>query len=369
MKNLSNGSTSLPRTLASMWQCFWQTSEHMPNDTRLQTFLELRECALTTSSPSWAASRIMGSAKRIERVYFEISESSQPSGEAPGQGIQKAIYIWRGQWRGERKRRWSSRELLRGYHLWDAAGGSDIRVRSEMRGQRTKRRVRRRSRRSRVRGWVSFPSWRSSPPVCPQVQYLTLMRMLSLKSLKKQVKKVKKMTVKDMITAFTSYWVFWWASRTCSQRFQRLLRIIGSLLLGGSLVKVQQDQSGGALGQHARPHARWGSRRRGGGGEENLEGALPSEDLTDLKELTEESDLLSDIFWLGPEAKGGSTNWFLTIPMLAWVTMSNPQSPIPEVQEKFQVTYLQSQAALWTSGGHDRWTWHQLFCLCQSGVQ
>lgn len=42
------------------------------------------------------------------------------------------------------------------------------------------------------------------------------------------------------------------------------------------------------------------------GGEENLEGALPSEDLTDLKELTEESDLLSDIFGLDLKSEKGA---------------------------------------------------------------
>uniref|UniRef100_A0A3Q3K423 Ryanodine receptor 2b (cardiac) n=1 Tax=Monopterus albus TaxID=43700 RepID=A0A3Q3K423_MONAL len=58
-------------------------SEHMPSDTRLRTFLELAECVLTYFQPCLGRIEILGSGKRIERVYFEISESSRTQWEKP----------------------------------------------------------------------------------------------------------------------------------------------------------------------------------------------------------------------------------------------------------------------------------------------
>ena len=58
-------------------------SEHMPHDSRLQTFLELAESVLNYFQPYLGRIEIMGSAKRIERVYFEISESSRTQWEKP----------------------------------------------------------------------------------------------------------------------------------------------------------------------------------------------------------------------------------------------------------------------------------------------
>ncbi|XP_073337843.1 ryanodine receptor 2 [Pagrus major] len=58
-------------------------SEHMPNDSRLKTFLELAQCVLTYFQPHLGRIEILGSGKRIERVYFEISESSRTQWEKP----------------------------------------------------------------------------------------------------------------------------------------------------------------------------------------------------------------------------------------------------------------------------------------------
>lgn len=52
-------------------------SEHMPHDSRLRTFLEVAERVLTYFQPYLGRIEILGGGKRIERVYFEISESSR----------------------------------------------------------------------------------------------------------------------------------------------------------------------------------------------------------------------------------------------------------------------------------------------------
>ncbi|RWS25891.1 ryanodine receptor-like protein, partial [Leptotrombidium deliense] len=58
-------------------------SEHMPSDPRLQRFLEIASSVLTYFEPFLGRIEIMGSAKRVERVYFEIKQSSIDQWEQP----------------------------------------------------------------------------------------------------------------------------------------------------------------------------------------------------------------------------------------------------------------------------------------------
>ncbi|XP_071336383.1 ryanodine receptor 2 isoform X3 [Trachinotus anak] len=69
-------------------------SEHMPNDSRLRTFLEPAECVLTYFRPYLGCIEILGSGKRIERVYFEISESSRTQWEKPQVKESKRQFIF-----------------------------------------------------------------------------------------------------------------------------------------------------------------------------------------------------------------------------------------------------------------------------------
>ncbi|XP_041921605.1 ryanodine receptor 2 isoform X1 [Alosa sapidissima] len=69
-------------------------SEHMPGDARLHTFLELAESVLRYFQPHLGRIEILGSAKRIERVYFEISESSRTQWEKPQVKESKRQFIF-----------------------------------------------------------------------------------------------------------------------------------------------------------------------------------------------------------------------------------------------------------------------------------
>ncbi|XP_053730272.1 ryanodine receptor 2 [Synchiropus splendidus] len=69
-------------------------SEHMPNDSRLTTFLELADCVLTYFQPNLGRIEILGSGKRIERLYFEISESSRTQWEKPQVKESKRQFIF-----------------------------------------------------------------------------------------------------------------------------------------------------------------------------------------------------------------------------------------------------------------------------------
>ncbi|KAG7283030.1 hypothetical protein CRUP_012923 [Coryphaenoides rupestris] len=69
-------------------------SEHMPHDSRLNTFMDLAESVLSYFEPYLGRIEIMGSAKRIERVYFEISESSREQWEKPQVKESKRQFIF-----------------------------------------------------------------------------------------------------------------------------------------------------------------------------------------------------------------------------------------------------------------------------------
>lgn len=69
-------------------------SEHMPNDSRLKTFLELAESVLTYFQPSLGRIEILGSGKRFERVYFKISEYSRTQWEKPQVKESKRQFIF-----------------------------------------------------------------------------------------------------------------------------------------------------------------------------------------------------------------------------------------------------------------------------------
>ncbi|XP_041866038.1 ryanodine receptor 2 isoform X2 [Melanotaenia boesemani] len=69
-------------------------SEHMPKDSRLKTFLELADCVLTYFQPCLGRIEILGSGKRFERVYFEISEYSRTQWEKPQVKESKRQFIF-----------------------------------------------------------------------------------------------------------------------------------------------------------------------------------------------------------------------------------------------------------------------------------
>ncbi|TMS20963.1 Ryanodine receptor 3 [Larimichthys crocea] len=69
-------------------------SEHMPHDARLSTFLDLAESVLSYFEPYLGRIEIMGGAKRIERVYFEISESSRTQWEKPQVGESEKMELF-----------------------------------------------------------------------------------------------------------------------------------------------------------------------------------------------------------------------------------------------------------------------------------
>lgn len=69
-------------------------SEHVPHDTRLQNFLEQAESVLNYFRPFLGRIEIMGASRKIERIYFEISEVNRRQWEMPQVRESKRQFIF-----------------------------------------------------------------------------------------------------------------------------------------------------------------------------------------------------------------------------------------------------------------------------------
>ncbi|KAI1893681.1 hypothetical protein AGOR_G00126200 [Albula goreensis] len=69
-------------------------SEHVPHDTRLQNFLEQAESVLNYFRPFLGRIEIMGASRKIERIYFEISEANRTQWEMPQVRESKRQFIF-----------------------------------------------------------------------------------------------------------------------------------------------------------------------------------------------------------------------------------------------------------------------------------
>ncbi|KAM6128234.1 ryanodine receptor 2 [Pterocles gutturalis] len=317
-------------------------SEHMPHDTRLQTFLELSESVLNYFQPFLGRIEIMGSAKRIERVYFEISESSRTQWEKPQVKESKRQFIFDVVNEGGEKEKMElfvnfCEDTIFEMQLAAQISESDLNERSANKEENEKDKPEEQDPRI---GFFSLMTMKSAL-VALKCNLMTLMKMLSMKSLKKQMKKVKKMTMKDMImTLFSSYWsILMGLLHFACSVVRGFFRIVCSLLLGGSLVEGAKKIKVAELLANMPDPTQDEVRGEGEEGERKpTEAALPTEDLTDLRTLSEESDLLSDIFGLDLKREGGQYKLIPHNPNAGLSDLLGTPSlaPMPEVKEKVQ---------------------------------
>ncbi|GAB0187096.1 ryanodine receptor 2 [Grus japonensis] len=317
-------------------------SEHMPHDTRLQTFLELSESVLNYFQPFLGRIEIMGSAKRIERVYFEISESSRTQWEKPQVKESKRQFIFDVVNEGGEKEKMElfvnfCEDTIFEMQLAAQISESDLNERSANKEENERDKPEEQDPRM---GFFSLVTMKSAL-VALKYNLMTLMKMLSMKSLKKQMKKVKKMTMKDMVMAlFSSYWsILMGLLHFACSVIRGFFRIICSLLLGGSLVEGAKKIKVAELLANMPDPTQDEVRGEGEEGERKpTEAALPTEDLTDLRTLSDESDLLSDIFGLDLKREGGQYKLIPHNPNAGLSDLLSTPSlaPMPEVQEKIQ---------------------------------
>ncbi|XP_069631667.1 ryanodine receptor 1-like [Haliaeetus albicilla] len=83
-------------------------SEHVPHDQRLRTFLEQVASILEYFCPFLGWIEIMGAARRIEHLYFELSAANKAQWEMPQVKESKHQFIFDVVNEGGKPRRWSS---------------------------------------------------------------------------------------------------------------------------------------------------------------------------------------------------------------------------------------------------------------------
>ncbi|KAK6293921.1 hypothetical protein J4Q44_G00362470 [Coregonus suidteri] len=307
-------------------------SEHMPHDTRLQTFLELAESVLNYFQPYLGRIEIMGSAKRIERVYFEISESSRTQWEKPQVKESKRQFIFDVVNEGGEKEKM---ELFVNFcedtifEMQLAAQMSDIGERSAMKEESEKEKP---EEESPEMGFFSVTTVRTAL-MALRNNVMFLMSVLSMKSLKKQTKKMKKMTVKDMVMTLVS---FYWSVIMGLFHFtfsvsRGFCRIMSNTFLGGSLVEGAKTMKVSDLLANMPDPTQDEVREEG----EKVLSSRPSaeEVLADLAVPVDGTEVLSDIFGLDlRRGEGGQYKITAHNPNASLTDLLNspiPSSPVP----------------------------------------
>uniref|UniRef100_A0A668AN21 Uncharacterized protein n=1 Tax=Myripristis murdjan TaxID=586833 RepID=A0A668AN21_9TELE len=298
-------------------------SEHMPHDSRLQTFLELAESVLNYFQPYLGRIEIMGSAKRIERVYFEISESSRTQWEKPQVKESKRQFIFDVVNEGGEKEKM---ELFVNFcedtifEMQLAAQMSDPGERSAVKEESEREKP---EAENPEMGFFSVTTvWTALFALRHNI--MLLMKVLSMKSLKKQMKKIKKMTVKDMVTTMVS---FYWSALVgllyvAFSVVRGFCRIIYSTFLGGSLAEGTKTMKVSDILVNMPDPSQEEVQGEGEDVEKRSSDRTSlEEDLADLAISTDETELLSDIFGLDLRREGGQYK----------ITPHNPNASLTEL--------------------------------------
>ncbi|XP_016377141.1 ryanodine receptor 2 [Sinocyclocheilus rhinocerous] len=326
-------------------------SEHMPHDSRLQTFLELAESVLNYFQPYLGRIEIMGSAKRIERVYFEISESSRTQWEKPQVKESKRQFIFDVVNEGGEKEKM---ELFVNFcedtifEMQLAAQMSDAGERSASKEDSEREKP---EEESPEMGFFSITTVRTAL-FALRYNVMLLMKVLSMKSLKKQVKKAKKMTVKDMVTTLVS---FYWSVLLGLLHFafsvaRGFFRIVYNSFLGGSLVEDAKTMKVSELLANMPDPTQDEVRGEMEESEKKpTDRTSPEEDLADLTVAADDTDLLSDIFGLDLKREGGQYKLMPHNPNASLTDLLNtpippPPAPSPDLRRRHQTKGSSSSA-------------------------
>ncbi|XP_028834345.1 ryanodine receptor 3 isoform X8 [Denticeps clupeoides] len=218
-------------------------SEHMPHDGRLATFLDLGESLLSYFEPYLGRIEILGSAKRIERVYFEISESSRTQWEKPQVKESKRQFIFDVVNEGGESEKMElfvnfCEDTIFEMQLASQISEPDAVERLEEEDDDSHSVVEDAEEEDED---TVFESSSAFAVACVSMKksILKFQRLLTFKSLRRQYKKLRKMSMKEMIQGFFS---FYWMIFTALFRFiyglvWGLFHILWSTLFGGGLVE------------------------------------------------------------------------------------------------------------------------------------
>ncbi|CAO2579485.1 Ryanodine receptor 3 [Lemmus lemmus] len=221
-------------------------SEHMPNDSRLKCLLDPAESVLNYFEPYLGRIEIMGGAKKIERVYFEISESSRTQWEKPQVKESKRQFIFDVVNEGGEQEKMElfvnfCEDTIFEMQLASQISESDSTDRPEEEEEEGEESAYSMEMEGDAEEDKSMESASAFAMACASAKrnVTNFLKRATLKNLRKQYRNVKKMSAKELVKVFVSF--FWMLSVGL---FQLLLSILGGIfqilwntVFGGGLVE------------------------------------------------------------------------------------------------------------------------------------
>ncbi|CAI9554169.1 unnamed protein product [Staurois parvus] len=216
-------------------------SEHVPHDTRLQNFLELADCIINYFKPFLGKIEIMGAGKKIERIYFEISEANKTQWEMPQVKESKRQFIFDVVNEGGESEKM---ELFVNFcedTIFEMQIASQISEPEEEKAEDE-------DEDDGGEGEGEEAENGSEPPEASSAfvefmnNIINFFKMFTYRNLRRQYRKIKKMTIKEMIMAIAS---FLWTFLIGTLHFiysvcKGIFFLIWHTLFGGSLVEGAQ---------------------------------------------------------------------------------------------------------------------------------
>uniref|UniRef100_A0A663MKR9 Ryanodine receptor 3 n=1 Tax=Athene cunicularia TaxID=194338 RepID=A0A663MKR9_ATHCN len=290
-------------------------SEHMPNDSRLQSLLEPAESVLNYFEPYLGRIEIMGGAKKIERVYFEISESSRMQWEKPQVKESKRQFIFDVVNEGGEQEKMElfvnfCEDTIFEMQLASQISETDSSERPEDEEEAEPCYVVDIGDDEEEGKSLESASAFAMACVAVKKNVANFFKMVTVKNLRKQYRKVKKMTVKEMVKVFFSF--FWILFVGMFQLFFTIVwgifQILWSTVFGGGLVEGAKNiKVTKILGDMPDP-TQFGIHDDVMEAEkaESTEHGIRAELVQFVKGEKGETDIISDIFGIHTKKEGGS---------------------------------------------------------------
>ncbi|KAM6461143.1 ryanodine receptor 3 [Liasis olivaceus] len=290
-------------------------SEHMPNDSRLQTLLHPAESVLNYFEPYLGRIEIMGSAKKIERVYFEISESSRTQWEKPQVKESKRQFIF------DVVNEGGEQEKMELFVNFCEDTIFEMQLASQISETDTIERIEEEEESEACylrevgddeKEEQSFESASAFAMACDAVKKnaAAILKIIRLKNLRKQYRKVRKMTFKELVkVSFSFLWMlFIGFFHMFLAIVWSIFQILWSTVFGGGLVEGAKNiRVTKILGDMPDP-TQFGIHDDVLEAEkvEILEHGITAEIVQLVKKEKGESDILSDIFDIYTKKESGS---------------------------------------------------------------
>uniref|UniRef100_A0A8C3IPA6 Ryanodine receptor 3 n=1 Tax=Chrysemys picta bellii TaxID=8478 RepID=A0A8C3IPA6_CHRPI len=290
-------------------------SEHMPNDSRLRCLLDPAASVLNYFEPYLGRIEIMGGAKKIERVYFEISESSRMQWEKPQVKESKRQFIFDVVNEGGEQEKMElfvnfCEDTIFEMQLASQISESDSAERPEEEEEDEPYYVMEVGDDEEEEKSLESASAFAMACVAVKRNAANFLKMVTLRNLRKQYRKVRKMTIKELVKVFFSF--FWMLFVGLFQLFFTIVwgifQILWSTVFGGGLVEGAKNiKVTKILGDMPDP-TQFGIHDDVIEAEkvEGIEHGIRVEFVQFVKGEKGETDIMSDIFGIHAKKEGGS---------------------------------------------------------------